>query len=165
MGLCTITYCGFFFVVGGLVKVGQKSHVKCGSPGQQVLLTLVQLKLNNSIFQLSYMFGVSHGTETFIMWIHMLVDVLQWLLYLPSKHMVKCNPAPCDKDWPSIVIVPSDLQTKKELFNNYKQQDPAKFLVGTAPNMTVIFISQGWSGRASDKTITLSSEDLMQGWH
>ena len=100
----------------------------------------------------------------------MLVDVLGQLFHFLPKHMVKCNPAPCNKYWPSIVIVmdcievfikaPSDLQANKEVFSNYKQHDPDKFLVATSQNMTAFFISHGWSGCASGKTITLSLEDL-----
>ena len=118
------------------------------------------------------MLGVSHGTVRCSS--H---GSTHWLMFsgdfhLLPQHIVKHNLAPCYKDWPSIVILmdctevfikaPSDLQTNKEVFSNYKQHDPDKFLVGTSPNMTIFFILQGWSGCASDKTITLSSEDLMQ---
>ena len=90
-----------------------------------------------------------------------------------TKINIKGRAAPCYSLWPDLVIVidcteifiecPGKLQANKEVFSNYKQHDTAKYLIGISPNMCIIYVSEGWGGRASDKTITLASEDFM-GW-
>ena len=55
----------------------------------------------------------------------------------------------------------SDLRARKEFFSNYKQRDTMKFRVGLAPNLTVNFVSKAWGGQASDKRMTLDSEELL----
>ena len=102
-----------------------------------------------------YVRSVTWDCETFTMWIHMLVYVLWRVFDQPPKHMVKRNPAPCYKDWPSTVIVldctevfikaPSDLQANK-VFSNYKQHDTAKFLVGTTEYGSNFYLAElEWS--------------------
>jgi hypothetical protein len=58
--------------------------------------------------------------------------------------------------------LPKNLETNKQVYSNYKQHDTAKFLVGSSPQVCVIYVSSGWGGRASDKNITLNSEDLLE---
>ena len=38
-------------------------------------------------------------------------------------------------------------------------------MVGLAPNLAVNYISKAWGGRASDKTITMESEELLTNLH
>ena len=49
---------------------------------------------------------------------------------------------------------PSRLKTRKQLFSNYKHHSTIKFLVGTFPNGSLLYVSKVWGGRTSDKKIT-----------
>ena len=49
---------------------------------------------------------------------------------------------------------PSNLKARCETWSNYKHHNTAKYLIGVTPQGVISFISNGYGGRASDKTIT-----------
>ena len=49
---------------------------------------------------------------------------------------------------------PSELRARKQLFSNYKHHSAIKFLVGSSPSESVVYVSKVWGGRPSDKKIT-----------
>lgn len=49
---------------------------------------------------------------------------------------------------------PSSLRAQALSYSNYKGTNTAKFLIGISPQGCIIFISDGWAGRTSDKKIT-----------
>lgn len=57
---------------------------------------------------------------------------------------------------------PSKLDSKKQVFSNYKHHNTFKFLIGVSPQMGITYVSRMYGGRASDKFITSDSEDLLQ---
>lgn len=52
---------------------------------------------------------------------------------------------------------PSSYLTRAETWSNYKHHNTVKFLLGISPQGAVIFLSQAYGGRASDKVITEES--------
>ena len=58
---------------------------------------------------------------------------------------------------------PSGLKARQQLFSNYKHHNTVKFLVGTNPNGSVVYVSRVWGGWFSDKKIACSNcLDLLQ---
>lgn len=49
---------------------------------------------------------------------------------------------------------PSGHGVQKQLFSDYKSGNTIKFLVGLSPSNAIIFVSNAWEARASDKHIT-----------
>ena len=49
---------------------------------------------------------------------------------------------------------PSGLKARQQLFSNYKCHNTVNFLVGCSMSGSIVYVSQGWGGRASDKKIT-----------
>lgn len=56
---------------------------------------------------------------------------------------------------------PEDLHLRKIMFSHYKGHETFKYMVGLSPQLFVNYISPGYGGRASDKHITLESNDLL----
>lgn len=51
----------------------------------------------------------------------------------------------------------SNIKTANQTWSNYKHNHTAKYLIGTSPQGVIIFISDAFGGRASDKFITENS--------
>ena len=56
---------------------------------------------------------------------------------------------------------PKNLELQSATWSDYKHHNTLKFLVCVAPNSAITFISKAYTGRISDKAITLKSEFLV----
>ena len=52
---------------------------------------------------------------------------------------------------------PRHMELQAQTWSDYKRHNTAKYLVVTAPNRMISFLSAGWGGRASDKHIVNES--------
>ena len=141
---------------------------------EDFFLALVILKTGRFHYDLAREFGTneSYVSRTFTTWINFLDAELKDLFELKVNQDDLYYVPPCFHEYDSLNLVidctelitqrASNLQARKETYSNYKNRDTIKFLVGLSPNMTVNYVSKAFGGRASDKFITLSSENLME---
>ena len=137
------------------------------TPFQQLLLTLMKLRLNLPGQDLAYRFHV-HGstvTRTFQHVISVLYVRLKPLIIWPDRDvLLKTMPVDFRKHCPRCVVIidcfeiflerPTNLLARAQTYSSYKHHNTVKYLIGVTPQGTVSYISNGWGGRTSDKCIT-----------
>lgn len=133
----------------------------------QVLLTLIKLRLDLHFKDLAYRFKISPTTAStyFINIIDLLYKRLKSLIIWPSRSVSNLNIPLCFKevfhDKTTVIIdcfevfieKPSSLLTQQQCWSNYKHHQTIKFLIGITPQGSICYISETWGGRASDKQI------------
>lgn len=136
-------------------------------PFQQLLLTLMRLKMYFSLSLLSCLFEVSVETAggTFRNTIEVLHRrLVPALVFWPNREELQLSmPAlfkralgkcTCVIDcFDFIIETPKDFRTKAQTYSIYKGIHTIKYLIGLTPQGTVCFISKGWSGGTSNRHI------------
>ena len=134
---------------------------------QQLVLTLMQMRLGKSGTELGYQFGIHPSTVSRVFHdvIKVLSTCLNFLIVWPDRDVLKKTmPMDFRKNCPNCVVIidcfeifidrPSDLLASAQTYSSYKHHNTAKYLIGITPQGSVSYISDGWGGRASDKHIT-----------
>ena len=134
---------------------------------QQLVITLMRLRLNIPIKDIAYRFGIHVSTVSRV--IQSCVDnmytSMSFLVQWPEREKLKLTMPDCfKKKFSSCAVIidcfevfverPSCLLARAQTWSSYKHHNTAKFLIGITPQGTISFISKGWGGRASDKHIT-----------
>lgn len=152
-------------------KPGPKRTV---SLKDELLVTLMKLKLNMSGDYLAYLFGLSSSTISTIIstWIPLLSKELQGLIYWPSRQEVALCYPQCFRPWPGITAIldcfeiptdrPSHVEANTKIFSSYKNRPTVKFLLACTPGGTVSFISPPAGGNMSDKELVLKTNILQK---
>ena len=144
----------------GFVSQCLQSSTRCVlSPFQQLLLTLMKLRLGLATQELSFRFGVSVATvsRTFLL-------VLKPLIIWPDRDALRKTTPICFRTYcPQAVVIidcfeifidrPLNPLARAQTYS-YKHHNTVKFLIGITPQDTVSYVSEGWGGRASDKHLT-----------
>ncbi|CAN8013115.1 unnamed protein product [Ixodes pacificus] len=138
---------------------------------QQVLLTLMKLRLGLVYDDLSRRFGVSVSTvgnifrATLAILGRILRNVVVWL----SRETIFRNVpqsfeengfagTTCILDCTEVFLQrPKKLLARAQTYSSYKGHNTVKFLVAIAPHGSVMFVSKVYGGRASDKHIVRDS--------
>ncbi|XP_037607845.1 uncharacterized protein LOC119477784 [Sebastes umbrosus] len=147
---------------------GYASDALTMSVQDQVLMTLMKLKTNRAIGDLSKQFGISQSMATRIIsyWIDKLEEVLQPLIpWLPNETIQATMPEAFKKNFPNTTCVihccksyvqnPQNLDSRGESSSHYNVT--VKYIVAVAPCGLIMFISTAYGGRCTDKLVTMDS--------
>ena len=137
----------------------------------QLLVTLMKLRLNLEYFDLAKRFGVSCATiyrifRTWLVALHFVV--FQTILNkVPSRNKTKESLPTCFTNFESCRMVldcteircqvPDKMTEQKITYSSYKKYNTMKVLIGVAPNGAVVFCSSCYGGSVSDKEIVRNS--------
>lgn len=146
------------------------------SPFQILVMTLMKLRLNFNFTDLGYRFQVDRKTisNNFHRCIHILFKlfhtskVLRW----PERESIVLNtPSYFRSAYKEQIVIIIDcfeivieragnLRALAQSYSTYKHRTTIKFLIGITTTGVIIFISDAFGGRASDKFITIKSDLL-----
>ncbi|XP_055527255.1 uncharacterized protein LOC129719864 [Wyeomyia smithii] len=137
---------------------------------QVLLLTLTRIRLNLDFTLLSYMadISISHTVTLFEKCIYVLYQRLKHLITWPTRAANQNLTPSCFRkhfgDKVTVIIDCVEILTENptgvleaaQMWSNYKHAHTIKYLIGIASNGAIIFISNAYGGRASDKFITMN---------
>lgn len=140
---------------------------KCAlSLEDQLLLTLMKLRLGRTEQELAYIFGVSTATisRLIVCWVNFLYLRLGMLPIWPTWEAVEQSmPASFRRTYPDTFAIvdatelfcetPSGLSLQSQHYSDYKSHTTVKGLVAISPNGSFIFVSQLFSGSISDREL------------
>ncbi|KAF4528333.1 hypothetical protein B566_EDAN006587 [Ephemera danica] len=145
------------------------SHRNAMSKFNEILLTLMKLRLNVPLKDLGFRFNVSDRTagRIFEKWVRVMKDRLSPLIQWPEReHLLATMPSQFKRAYGDKIIVciidcfevfiikPGNMLARAITWSYYKHHNSMKFLIGIAPQGNIIFISKAWGGRTSDKHLT-----------
>ena len=163
---------------------GPESHdvkryqvTKCKKPGperilsaeNELLLTLIKLRLNLNSQFLAFMFGVSPRLVTTIIstWLPLLSLELKPLIHWPTREEAERYYPDCFKKYKNVIAItdctempiqrPSLALANGQIYSFYKGRPTCKLLVACTPVGTVSFISHSAGGAMSDKRLVKES--------
>ena len=130
---------------------------------QEVLMTLVRLRLNIPEQMLADSFGISSSTVASFAtqtWIDLLYHELKFLIKWPSKEQIMNLPNAFTQFSKTRAIIdcteyfiqkPQSPAAQSQSWSDYKHSNTFKQLVGISPNGAFIFLSPLYSGCISDR--------------
>ena len=133
----------------------------------QLFLTLVKLRLNSKLKDLSVRFGLSmpQASRYITTWVCFLYHHFREIDWMPSVQQVWATlPSGFKEKYPTTFAIidgsevfietPSDLQMQSSTWSQYKHHNTVKFLVACTPNGAICFISPVYVGSISDVELT-----------
>ena len=147
-------------------KRGPKRSLSCE---EELLISLMKLKLNCLEDHLAFLFGVSGSLISQIIstWIPFLALELEALIYWPSSEEILHHYPVCFQKWEGVKAIldcfeipcakPSHIEANSQIFSSYKNRPTVKFLLACTPGGSVSFISESAGGLMSDKKLVMGS--------
>ncbi|XP_052447117.1 uncharacterized protein LOC127988404 [Carassius gibelio] len=158
----------FFTLVKTMLPFSKPS---CSIPVvDQILMTLMKLKLNLVLGDVAKRFKVSKGEVSKVIahWIDTLGEQLESMVAWLPRSVIRANMPPSfRKNHPQTTCIidcaetaiqrASNLNCRSATFSHYKGTNTAKYLVAVSPHGLIMFISEAYAGKSSDKFITMNS--------
>lgn len=147
-------------------KPGPKRRL---SPQNELLITLMKLKLNLTEQFTAHLFGTCTSliSQTLSTWLPLLSCEMKPLLHWPTTEELKLYYPNCFKKYKQVVAIidctevpmqrPSLAKANSQIYSSYKGRPTAKVLVACTPAGTVSFVSKAAGGNMSDKEIVKRS--------
>ncbi|KAG1928313.1 uncharacterized protein LOC120477253 [Pimephales promelas] len=140
------------------------------SAEDQILLTLMKLRQNFVIADLARRFKMSPGqvSKTLKFWIDAIAEHTQDLIpWLPRETIKSTLPQGFMDNFPNTTCVidctesvlqkAKNLDSRTESYSHYYANNTVKYLVATAPSGIIMYISEAYGGKCSDRFITQNS--------
>ncbi|XP_065114097.1 uncharacterized protein [Paramisgurnus dabryanus] len=139
-------------------------------PWDQLLMTLMKLRLNLLQGDLAERFGVSQSIVSKVIscWIDIMEENMRYYMpWLPRETIQATMPQYFKEQFPNTTCVidcsetplqkPFNLDARDESYIHYYGQSTIKYLVCVAPCGLIMFISPAYEGKCSDAFITANS--------
>ncbi len=143
------------------------------SSSEELLLTLIKLRLNKADQELAFLFGVSTHvvSQTFLTWLNFMYFTFKELNIWPEKEIVETfMPFDFKEKFPSTRVIldateipiqkPSKVSAQSSTWSSYKNRNTVKCMIGITPKGLVSHISKAFGGSASDRQI-IENSDLL----
>ena len=127
----------------------------------------LRLELLNQDLAQQFAISESLVTNIFHSWLRAMAEYLSAFVYMPDiEHILGKTPQRfrlfknlCGIIDSSEIFIetPKDLEMQSATWSEYKHHNTVKFFICVAPNSGITFISKAYTGRLSDKKITLES--------
>lgn len=137
---------------------------------ENLMLTLMKIKLNHQFFILGDMFGmsVSNASKIFKKSVLKMVPHLRSFIIWPSQGKIKYNlPIPFRARYSDVQSIidcleiqiqkPTDPVKQALTWSEYKKCNTLKYLISSTPDGFINFISKGFGGRISDSLLVEES--------
>ena len=147
-------------------KMGKEREL---SSKDESLLTIMKLRLGLQTMDLAIRFNVSEGScsNVFLSWLRAMVEYFKAFVFILNLEIVLATSPDrfrCFKNLIGIIDctevfneTPKSLELQSATWSEYKHHNIVNFLVCVAPNSFVIYVSEGYTGRISDKALTKGS--------
>lgn len=136
----------------------------------QILMTLMKLRQNFVMAVLARQFHVSDTlvSKTVGLWIDIMGEHCKILVPWLPRDVIKATSPPVFRVWfpdttcvidctETVLQKPKNLDSRSECYSHYYSNNTVKYLVATACSGVIIFISEAYGGKCSDRYIVRDS--------
>lgn len=155
-------------VIYNFVEPYITNHKSVLSKFQLFIIFMMKLRLNFLFTDIGHRFNVDCRTisRVFYKVLHVMYVRLKFCIVWPERETLKKNIPRCFKEYfggkVTVIIdcfeifteTPKNKQAASQHFSNYKHHNTIKYLIGISPQGSIMFISEAFSGRCSDKFVT-----------
>ncbi|XP_065679784.1 uncharacterized protein LOC136094110 [Hydra vulgaris] len=109
--------------------------------------------------------SISTCSKIFHSWIRTLAEVCKHLIFVPDLGTLNATSPLRFKKYNNLAAIidcseifiqtPRNLQLQSVTWSEYKHHNTLKFLIAVAPNSFIVYISEAYTGRISDKALTM----------